>query len=81
MRANRSSKWRAALTGLATLLSAGLAAVLPANPAHADAPCQQGGVYMIWARGSGQKIGAPEVKQFQQHMAYALGVAGVTNYA
>jgi hypothetical protein len=55
-------------------------ALAPASPTYADAPCRPGGVYMVWARGSGQKIGAPEVKQFQQQMAYALGVVGVTRY-
>lgn len=80
MHANGRPKWRAVFTSLATLLSVGVLALTPASPTYADAPCRPGGVYMIWARGSGQKIGAPEVKQFQQRMAYELGLLGMTRY-
>lgn len=64
----------------ATVASAGLLAVVPASPASADPPCQPWGAYVVWLRGSGQKIGDVEASQFKNHMFYALDAAGITTH-
>jgi len=61
-----------------TLASTSLVIVGSASPAHATEPgCVNGGVYALWARGSGQWIGDVEAARFKEHIYYALGVAGV----
>jgi len=81
MRASRSPSRRTAVLLAAVLAGSAIPILSPASPAYADPSCQSGGAYMLWVRGSGVPIGATEAMQFQQHIQYALGAAGVGPYA
>lgn len=50
-------------------------ALAPAHPANADPGCTANGVYVLWARGSGQAFDQPEAAAFKRHMQYALNAA------
>ncbi len=78
MRAIRSpGRRRVAAILVATLACSTITTFGSASPAHAAITgCQNGGVYAIWARGSGAKIGAIEATQFHDHVQYALNAAG-----
>lgn len=80
MRVNRKVRWRAAVLSMAMLVSTMLLVLGPARPAQADPPCQTGGVYVLWVRGSGQWFNEPEAMQFKQHVNYALDAAGIGNH-
>ena len=68
---------------MATLASTSLLVVGSASPAHADPGCQSNGVYVLWARGSGQGLWGQqnqepaEAKAFHDHVFYALSAVGV----
>ncbi|HKX73128.1 MAG TPA: hypothetical protein VJM32_03895 [Candidatus Saccharimonadales bacterium] len=68
------------MLAIATLASVGIQPILPASPASADPVCQTGGVYILWARGSGQTFNEVEAQRFQGHVNYALNAAGVTTH-
>lgn len=56
---------RTLLLGLAALLStAGLTALGPVSPAHADPACVNGGVYAVFARGSFEHLNDQQAHQF-----------------
>lgn len=50
----------------------------PPSPARADPGCNQGGVYLLWARGSGQSFSDVEALDFKDHVRYAVNVLGVS---
>jgi hypothetical protein len=52
-----------------------------ASPAHADPGCQNGGAYIVWARGSGQFIGDVEAQRFQGNVETSLNAAGIGTHA
>jgi hypothetical protein len=52
-----SKKLRAASLTMATLLSSVFAVFALGSPAHADPDCNNGGYYVLWVRGSSEKIG------------------------
>lgn len=55
------------------LLSTLLLTFGTATPAHAgESPCQQGGVYVLWARGSGQPFNDGEARGFKDYVTSAL---------
>lgn len=61
-------------------MSTGLLVVGQASPAQADPVCQESGAYVLWARGSGQKIGGVEAARFKEHVFNALNAAGVATH-
>ena len=74
-------RWRAMMS-VVTLVAAGsIVAALPATPAFADPGCQQGGAYVLWARGSGQGFDDAEARAFHDHTRYALQAAGFSGVA
>ena len=60
-----------------TIAGAGLLVLGPASPASADPLCQTGGVYVLWARGSGQGFNGDQAMAFQNHVEYALDAVGI----
>jgi len=56
-------------------------ALATASPAHADPGCQNGGAYILWARGSGQAIGDVEAQRFQWNVETSLNAAGIGTHA
>jgi len=66
---------------MATLLAGTAVALATAVPAYADPGCQNGGVYILWARGSGQAIGDVEATRFQQNVQNSLNAAGIGTHA
>lgn len=63
------------------LLSSFALAVTATPLASADPACTPGGVYVVFARGSGQRLGEVEEKAFKTHLSYAFGIRGITNLA
>lgn len=80
MRANHRLHWRTVAATAAVFLSATTLTLTTASSAQADPGCQNGGAYVLWARGSGAGFSAAEASQFKQHVFYALGAANVGPY-
>jgi hypothetical protein len=74
-----SFKRKAAAAAATVLASVTLVALAPATPAYADPPCQSGGVYVLWARGSGQGFNSVQAVAFQSHVEYALNAVGIAD--
>ena len=75
------TKWRQRIAALAaTTLSIVALASFPTPAAKADPGCIDGGVYVLWARGSGAGFDAEEAKAFKNHVYYALNALGVTRH-
>lgn len=68
-----SLRRRLAQTLTLTVVVGASAAVLAAAPAYADPPCQNGGVYILGARGSSAPIGSAEMKKFRDSVRSHLG--------
>jgi hypothetical protein len=75
------ARWRQRIAVLvATVLSVVALASFPAPAAKADPGCIDGGVYVLWARGSGAAFNADEARAFKSHVYYALDALGVTRH-
>src|SRR5688572_12745479 len=73
MRINLKARTIAVTTVAALIAGASALVVLPASPAYAaDTPCQSGGVYIIFARGSTAKLGSADAYAFRDHIQYLL---------
>ena len=88
MRANRRKPLRLLAASAAVLISFTTLALVTASPAQADPGCQNGGVYILWARGSGEKIGETRdptttgtAEKFQGSIQAALDASGITTHA
>src|SRR4051812_28565160 len=81
MRASRRLRWRAATACIAGLVIAPLLAVAEASPAAADPSCQNGGVYILWARGTIAPFSDAEGQKFQEVTQNGLNAAGVGTHA
>lgn len=71
VRTGKKSRWRAALTAVAMLLT--FVVVGPASPAFAsEQPCQNGGYYIVSARGLTAALGSDDVHEFRDHTRHLL---------
>jgi|GEM_PF-4978202 len=75
-----TTRRRGALLALliAVLSAAGLMSLTPASPAYADPVCQQG-AYVLFARGSGEKLNDLRASKFQQSVMQALANRGMSS--
>src|SRR6266571_6066070 len=79
----RHRVWRAVVAAIVVPASLGLLAVIPASSAYADPSCQNGGVYILFARGTNANSdGRPnfdsnEARTFKSSIQSALSRRGV----
>src|SRR5438045_3394405 len=81
MRTNRRTVWRVVVACMAMLAGTVAVALATASPAQADPGCQNGGAYIMWARGSGQPIGDVEAQRFQSNVENTLNANGIGTHA
>ena len=80
----RAKRKRLAMACTALLVSTAAVALATASVAQADPGCQNGGVYVVWARGSNQDpwplqgTQPAEAKSFHDNVFSALNAAGIT---
>ncbi len=80
MRTKRKRAWRVGIASIAMLVGTTAVVLATASPAYAQPGCQDGGVYVVWARGSGQGIGGVEANNFGNSVFTALHAAGTRSY-
>ncbi|WP_239375718.1 cutinase family protein [Frankia sp. Cj5] len=64
---------------LALLISLGVTVFETTDPAKAEPECKNGGVYVLFARGSGETFNGPRALSFQHYIMQAIANAGIEN--